>query len=123
MDCCGLSLSKLISLLLGVSCEQLTAVKNEESSLEGATVTLSYSYSKLSPGDYFFWYRQDPGEPPEFLISHLESEEIIKESRSGFLVKVRKKENHVDLLISSAAATDSAVYYCSYPEREGQAAE
>nr|XP_054602539.1 fibrous sheath CABYR-binding protein-like [Nothobranchius furzeri] len=54
MDCCGLSLL-VVTILTGISCEQLTAVKNEESSLEGAPVTLSYSYSKISPGDYFFW--------------------------------------------------------------------
>ncbi|KAL7386688.1 hypothetical protein ABVT39_012041 [Epinephelus coioides] len=56
----------------GVSCEELTPVKNEEYSLEGSTVTLSYRYSKQATNlDYFFWYRQYPGKPPEFLISHL----------------------------------------------------
>uniref|UniRef100_A0A8C6LS15 Ig-like domain-containing protein n=1 Tax=Nothobranchius furzeri TaxID=105023 RepID=A0A8C6LS15_NOTFU len=112
MDCCGLSLL-VVTILTGQFESTALEYVQSKSSLEGATVTLSYSYSKLSHGDYFFWYRQDPGEPPEFLISHLESEEIIKESRSGLLVKVSKKENRVDLLISSAAATDSAVYYCA----------
>ena len=60
-----------VSLPLGVSCEELTPVKREESSSEDSTVTLSYKYSKKAAGgDGFFWYRQYPGKPPEFLISH-----------------------------------------------------
>ena len=57
---------------VGVSCEDLTPVKNEEHSLEGNTVTLSYKYLKLSSSNYFFWYQQYPGKPPEFLIWLLE---------------------------------------------------
>ncbi|XP_070397607.1 Ig kappa chain V region 3381 [Nothobranchius furzeri] len=110
MDCCGLSLL-VVTILTGISCEQLTAVKNEESSLEGAPVTLSYSYSKISPGDYFFWYRQDPGEPPELLISYSASGVEGTKKRTGLEIQVAGTQ--LNLLISSAAATDSAVYYCA----------
>ncbi|MED6272445.1 hypothetical protein CHARACLAT_030452 [Characodon lateralis] len=65
-----------------VNCQQLTALKTEESSLEGGSVTLSCSYTKGS-ANYLFWYRQNPGKPPEFLKSH------------------------------SPSVTDSAVYYCA----------
>uniref|UniRef100_A0A671U107 Immunoglobulin V-set domain-containing protein n=1 Tax=Sparus aurata TaxID=8175 RepID=A0A671U107_SPAAU len=59
----------MLFLLLGVSCEELSPDKNEESSLEDSTVTLSYTYSKQADGnDHFFWYRQYPGKPPEFLF-------------------------------------------------------
>uniref|UniRef100_A0A1A7X9K7 Ig-like domain-containing protein n=2 Tax=Iconisemion striatum TaxID=60296 RepID=A0A1A7X9K7_9TELE len=112
MDCSGLSLL-VVTILTGVSCEQLTAVKNEESSLEGTSVTLSYSYSKISPGDYFFWYRQDPGEPPEFLISHTGTGQELMGLVSGLNFTVSDDKRHLNLLISSAAATDSAVYYCA----------
>ncbi|KAG7240198.1 hypothetical protein INR49_027205 [Caranx melampygus] len=61
--------SVLVVILTGVSCEELSPVQTEDFSLEGTTVTLSYSYSKLSSGDYFYWYRQYPGKPPELLIS------------------------------------------------------
>ncbi|KAI3374220.1 hypothetical protein L3Q82_005942 [Scortum barcoo] len=58
--------------LRGVSCEDLTPVKKEEFSSEGSTVTLSYKYSKKATVDnYFFWYRQYPGKPPDFLVFHL----------------------------------------------------
>nr|AAO88998.1 T cell receptor alpha chain [Stegastes partitus] len=101
------------SLHLGVSCQQLTAVKDEESSSEGSTVTLTCKYTKGS-ADYFFWYRQHPGKPPEFLISHLESGQIsLNPVPCDCLRRVRKEETQMDLQISSAAVTDSAVYYCA----------
>ncbi|XP_039672013.1 uncharacterized protein LOC120568507, partial [Perca fluviatilis] len=61
-----------LSILTGVSCEELTSVVKEENSLEGSSVTLSYRYSKQATGaDEFYWYRQHPGKHPEFIISHL----------------------------------------------------
>uniref|UniRef100_A0A3B4ZMD4 Ig-like domain-containing protein n=1 Tax=Stegastes partitus TaxID=144197 RepID=A0A3B4ZMD4_9TELE len=101
-----------LSLPLGVRCQQLTAVKDEESSLEGSTVTLTCKYTKGS-ADYFFWYRQHPGKPPEFLISHSESGELLLNPVPGRSVTVKKQETQMDLKISSAAVTDSAVYYCA----------
>ncbi|CAI5677016.1 unnamed protein product [Oreochromis niloticus] len=101
--------------LTGVSCDQLTAVKDEESTLEGNTLTLSYTY-KVSKSDDFFWYRQYPGNPPEFLI-HLSGMNISRpseflKSAARFSTKL-SGENHLALQISSAAVTDSAVYYCA----------
>ncbi|KAK9538303.1 hypothetical protein VZT92_003487 [Zoarces viviparus] len=106
-------LSSLMFLLIlkGVSCEELTPVKKEENSLENTTVTLSYKYSKQATGsDYFFWYRQHPGKPPEFLIFHLGTQNA---TNSGLSVKVSDDKTRMDLQISSAAVTDSAVYYCA----------
>uniref|UniRef100_A0A8P4GL87 Immunoglobulin V-set domain-containing protein n=1 Tax=Dicentrarchus labrax TaxID=13489 RepID=A0A8P4GL87_DICLA len=101
-----------LSLPLGVSCEELTPVKDEESSLEESTVTLSYTYNKQATGsDYFFWYRQYPGKPPEFLISHSGSGNVVNEQIPGLKIKV--EQNQIDMNISSAAVTDSAVYYCA----------
>ncbi|KAL7386937.1 hypothetical protein ABVT39_015892 [Epinephelus coioides] len=98
-------------ILTGVSCEELTPVKNEEYSLEGSTVTLSYRYSKQADGgDYFFWYRQYPGKPPEFLISHIGTKNATK---SGLSVTVSEDKTQMNMQISSAAVTDSAVYYCA----------
>ncbi|XP_047197848.1 uncharacterized protein LOC124854448 [Hippoglossus stenolepis] len=53
---------------LAISREELRSVNNEEFSAEGSTVTLSYNYTKVNTGDYFFWYRQYPGQAPEFLL-------------------------------------------------------
>ncbi|KAF3698520.1 T-cell receptor alpha chain V region 2B4 Precursor [Channa argus] len=97
--------------LTGVSCEDLTAVNNEEFTLEGSNVTLSYKYSRQATGsDYFYWYRQYPGKHPEILISHLGTQNATK---SRLSVRARRDKIQVDLQISSAAVSDSAVYYCA----------
>uniref|UniRef100_A0A671U012 Immunoglobulin V-set domain-containing protein n=1 Tax=Sparus aurata TaxID=8175 RepID=A0A671U012_SPAAU len=94
-----------------VSCEELSPVKNEESSLEDSTVNLSYTYSKQAAGsDCFFWYRQYPGKPPEFLISHLGTQ---NDTNNRLSVIVGDDKTRMYLQISSAAVTDSAVYYCA----------
>uniref|UniRef100_A0AAQ4PZE0 Ig-like domain-containing protein n=1 Tax=Gasterosteus aculeatus aculeatus TaxID=481459 RepID=A0AAQ4PZE0_GASAC len=101
-----------LSLLLGFSCEELTPVKTEENSVEDTTVTLSYIYSSQATGsDSFFWYRQYPGKPPEFLISHLGTGGILKSQMTELMIKV--DGNRISLKISSAAVSDSAVYYCA----------
>nr|BAB82544.1 T-cell receptor alpha [Paralichthys olivaceus] len=101
----------LLSILTGVSCDELTPDKTEEFSGEGSTVTLSYNYPKLTIGDYFFWYRQYPGKPPEFLFSHSASEQEGAAPTPGLRFKVEQKK--IQMIISSAAVTDSAVYYCA----------
>lgn len=104
----------ILTILTGVSCEDLTPTNKEVFSVEGSTVTLSYRYSKKAAGsDHFFWYRQYPGKPPEFLISHLPSGEIMKEEISGLSVNVIEDKTLMTLQISSDAVTDSAVYYCA----------
>ncbi|CAJ1073108.1 unnamed protein product [Xyrichtys novacula] len=92
---------------MGVNCEDLTPAQNEESSSEGSSVTLSYTYSL---GDYFYWYRQYPGKQPEYLLHHLASGDILRAAISGLTIKAKK--NLINMTISSAAVTDSAVYYC-----------
>ncbi|CAI5677035.1 unnamed protein product [Oreochromis niloticus] len=104
----------ILTILTGVSCEDLTPTNKEVFSVEGSTLTLSYRYSKKAAGsDRFFWYRQYLGKPPEFLISHLPSGEVMKEEISGLSVNVSEDKTLMTLQISSAAVTDSAVYYCA----------
>ncbi|MEQ2173469.1 hypothetical protein GOODEAATRI_032412 [Goodea atripinnis] len=100
----------LLVLLIGtdVNCQQLTALKTEESSLEGGSVTLSCSYTKGST-EYLFWYRQNPGKPPEFLKSH--SPFSGAEHLDG--LKFEGNQEEMKMIIISAAVTDSAVYYCA----------
>nr|BAB82553.1 T-cell receptor alpha [Paralichthys olivaceus] len=105
----------LLSILTGVSCDELTPDKTEEFSGEGSTVTLSYNYPKLKLGDNFFWYRQCPGKPPEFLFSHSASEQEGAAPTPGLRFKVEQKK--IQMIISSAAVTDSAVYYCAVRPR------
>uniref|UniRef100_A0A3B3H6W0 Immunoglobulin V-set domain-containing protein n=1 Tax=Oryzias latipes TaxID=8090 RepID=A0A3B3H6W0_ORYLA len=91
----------------------LIAFKKEESTLEGTSVTLSYKYPKLSTSDYFFWYLQFPGKPPEFFFSHLGSKATLQSLDPRFSHKVKDDDKMINLQISSAAVTDSAVYYCA----------
>ena len=94
-----------------IICEDLKPIKNEELSLAGSTVSLIYENQKLSSSDQFFWYRQYPGKPPQFLISHSASGSVFINPVPGLKIKVIDKQIH--LIISSAAVSDSAVYYCA----------
>ncbi|MEQ2223223.1 hypothetical protein ILYODFUR_034560 [Ilyodon furcidens] len=100
----------LLVLLIrtGVNCQQLTALKTKESTVEGGSVTLSCSYTKGS-AYYLFWYRQNPGKPPEFLKSHSPSGGAEHLDR----LKFEANQEEMKMTISSAAVTDSAVYYCA----------
>ncbi|KAM9306137.1 T cell receptor alpha chain MC.7.G5-like isoform 1-T1 [Pholidichthys leucotaenia] len=110
--------------LTGVSCQHLTPVRDEESTLEGSTVSLSYSYhTAVDPADHFFWYRQYPGNPPEFLldISGLNRSRPADSPKSStrFSTKLIGGK-HLALQISFSAVTDSAVYYCAVrPNTQG----
>ncbi len=82
---------------------------------EGSNVTLLCSHS---PGatDYIHWYRQYGTSKPEFLVLTYGSakEAEVSNVDPRFSIKVEKREkNHVDLEISSAAVSDSALYYCA----------
>uniref|UniRef100_A0A8C9XCZ8 Immunoglobulin V-set domain-containing protein n=1 Tax=Sander lucioperca TaxID=283035 RepID=A0A8C9XCZ8_SANLU len=91
---------------------KLTPVKKEENSLEDSSVTLSYRYSKQATGgDEFYWYRQYPGKPPEFIIFHLGTGTTMKSPIPGLTIEVKDKIIHMN--ISSAEVKDSAVYYCA----------
>nr|BAB82561.1 T-cell receptor alpha [Paralichthys olivaceus] len=110
----------LLSILTGVSCDELTPDKTEEFSGEGSTVTLSYKFSRtITSDDHFFWYRQYPGKPPEFLL-YISGSNATRKSdslKSETRFSTRLSGDNVRLQISSAAVTDSAVYYCAVKPR------
>uniref|UniRef100_A0A3P8SR25 Ig-like domain-containing protein n=1 Tax=Amphiprion percula TaxID=161767 RepID=A0A3P8SR25_AMPPE len=79
--------------------------------LEGSTVTLICKYSQTATyNDNFFWYRQHPGKRPEVLIYHLGSQ---NETKAGLSATVSDDKKQISMKISSAAVSDSAVYYCA----------
>ncbi|KAF4117480.1 hypothetical protein G5714_002033 [Onychostoma macrolepis] len=109
----------LLSALTCVSFgDEITADSTEESAAVGSTVTLSCSYSSAQS---LQWYRQYPGSAPQFLVLIIESVKETKRSDVDprFSTKLRKENQatkeikHVDLMISSAAVSDSALYYCA----------
>uniref|UniRef100_A0A4W6CFQ0 Ig-like domain-containing protein n=1 Tax=Lates calcarifer TaxID=8187 RepID=A0A4W6CFQ0_LATCA len=101
----------LVFFSSGINCEDLTPVNNEEFSSEGSSVTLSYTYPTLISSDEFFWYRQYPGKRPQFLMYHSAAGQVLNSPFPGLKIKVQEKQ--INMTISSAAVTDSAVYYCA----------
>ena len=105
-------------IFTGVYSVDLTPVEQRKNSLEGTSVTLSYTLSKTATGnDYLFWYRQYPGEPPQFLL-YISGLGINKTAESlgsdkRFSTELTEEKTGVDLKISSVAVTDSALYYCA----------
>uniref|UniRef100_A0A8C6LQC8 Ig-like domain-containing protein n=1 Tax=Nothobranchius furzeri TaxID=105023 RepID=A0A8C6LQC8_NOTFU len=77
---------------------------------EGTGISLSCEYD----GSIYSiqWYRHQQKSRPEFLLYITEGGSIYP-IRSDFSARINKTQKRVDLLISSAAATDSAVYYCA----------
>ncbi|TRZ04264.1 hypothetical protein DNTS_029948 [Danionella cerebrum] len=88
--------------------------QTEVFAVEGSSVTLSCSFTSSGGSDYLYWYRQHGKSRPKYLV--LTYRAATKAVRSDvdprFTVNIPKKE-HVDLLLSTAALSDSAVYYCA----------
>uniref|UniRef100_A0A671QAC7 T-cell receptor alpha/delta variable 2.0.2 n=1 Tax=Sinocyclocheilus anshuiensis TaxID=1608454 RepID=A0A671QAC7_9TELE len=80
---------------------------------EGSSTTLSCSYDGSAYS--LHWYRQKPGSKPEFLLLIVESTKYVnKADQPHPHMSIRLHDNKsVDLEISSAAVSDSAVYYCA----------
>ncbi|KAK7163322.1 hypothetical protein R3I93_007386 [Phoxinus phoxinus] len=105
----------LLSALACVSFgDEITPDRSEEFSAVSSTVTLSCSYSSAYS---LLWYRQYPGSAPQYLVLIMEGVKETKPSEVDprFSTKTRKEKEikHVDLEISSAEVSDSAVYYCA----------
>uniref|UniRef100_A0A3Q2CEE5 T-cell receptor alpha/delta variable 36.2.12 n=1 Tax=Cyprinodon variegatus TaxID=28743 RepID=A0A3Q2CEE5_CYPVA len=84
--------------------------QREQAVSEGRSTSLSCEYTGSI--NNIQWYRQQQGSRPEFLLYITEAGEI-HPVRSDFSAKINKMTKQVDLLISSAAMADSAVYYCA----------
>uniref|UniRef100_A0A8C7HI44 Ig-like domain-containing protein n=1 Tax=Oncorhynchus kisutch TaxID=8019 RepID=A0A8C7HI44_ONCKI len=91
----------------------LTPNQHEVYAEVGSNVLLSCNYSSA---DSLLWYQQSPGSAPQYLllIQHYTGIEQRADSLdSRFSGKLNKEKTRVDLEISSAEVTDSALYYCA----------
>ena len=90
----------------------------EERVMFGDSAKLSCNYSLDGAGS-LLWYRQYPRSAPLFLLlvtSYGSSEETVVSATPPYprlSVYLNKERNRVDLSISSAEVTDSALYYCA----------
>uniref|UniRef100_A0A3Q3FPH6 Ig-like domain-containing protein n=1 Tax=Labrus bergylta TaxID=56723 RepID=A0A3Q3FPH6_9LABR len=73
---------------------------------EGEAVTLGCQYNSSSSNEYLYWYKQDGNNSPKFILKYSEKTEKLSTRHD-------KQSNEFHLEISSAALTDSAVYYCA----------
>uniref|UniRef100_A0A8C1JTH9 Ig-like domain-containing protein n=1 Tax=Cyprinus carpio TaxID=7962 RepID=A0A8C1JTH9_CYPCA len=91
-------------------------LSSEKHVVRGENVILSCNYT----GDVnnLQWYRQYPGSQPEHLILVTEYSEPdlslhLEDRPPRFTAEVNQDNKQVDLNISSAVETDSAIYYCA----------
>jgi len=93
--------------------QSITPLETTKHATERESVILSCKYD--SQARSLHWYRQYPGSRPQFLILVFESGSVTHAEppfpRLG--ASVNKVEKQVYLNISSAAVTDSALYYCA----------
>ncbi len=89
----------------------ITSHDSQKQVLEGKNVTLTCNYSGVP--ETLHWYRQYPSSAPKFLLFIYESGLMSDNMPQRLTPRINKKTKRVDLEISSAAVTDSAVYYCA----------
>lgn len=88
----------------------ITPVRPEVHGKSGDQISLSCNYSTALS---LHWYRQYPRSSPDFLLLILQNSGESETIKPGMSVKLNEKKTSVDLEISSAKVTDSAVYYCA----------
>uniref|UniRef100_A0A674F526 Ig-like domain-containing protein n=1 Tax=Salmo trutta TaxID=8032 RepID=A0A674F526_SALTR len=108
--------SLIMFSVIGGSYEQTIEPNQQEVYAEvGSNVLLSCNYSSA---DSLLWYKQSPGSAPQYLllIPHYSGIGQRADSLdSRFSGKLNKEKTRVDLEISSAEVTDSALYYLNVP--------
>ncbi|KAI4891167.1 hypothetical protein NFI96_009203 [Prochilodus magdalenae] len=95
----------------------ISPLEEKVDAVEGQTVILSCSYEGGGTDPSLHWYCQYPGSRPEFLLLTSESGAYFNKAEkldARMSIKVHKEEKKkVDLKISSAAVSDSVLYYCA----------
>ncbi|KAK9979215.1 hypothetical protein ABG768_012658 [Culter alburnus] len=91
----------------------ITSRDSEKEAQDGNSVSLSCNYSGVVLN--LLWYRQYQRSKPELLLSITESGDAVKADPSAhwFSPTVDKLKKLLELEISPAKVSDSAVYYCA----------
>ncbi|KAI4887228.1 hypothetical protein NFI96_028396, partial [Prochilodus magdalenae] len=92
--------------------QSISPLEEKVDAVEGQTVTLSCSYTiKVRT---LYWYRQYPGSRPEFLLMKGPGPAAVIPADPPFpQLDAADSNNTVNLTISSAAVSDSVLYYCA----------
>uniref|UniRef100_A0A3P8SMD7 Ig-like domain-containing protein n=1 Tax=Amphiprion percula TaxID=161767 RepID=A0A3P8SMD7_AMPPE len=98
-------MKNLCLLFSGSSEDVLTPFKDVLMALEGDSVTLSCNYSVSVSNLY--WYQQKSSSSPQLLMT------AYSEKTEKLSVRHDAQSKELHLNISSAAVSDSAVYYCA----------
>ncbi|KAL7876405.1 hypothetical protein AOLI_G00113680, partial [Acnodon oligacanthus] len=110
------SLIVFMIILEDCSAQKIAPVENKTQvhAREDETVTLSCKYEHSATPNNLQWYRQYPGSRPEYLLMILPAAKIVNYATPPF-PRLSTTENNktVNLIISSAAVSDSALYYCA----------
>uniref|UniRef100_A0A0E9QWH5 Ig-like domain-containing protein n=1 Tax=Anguilla anguilla TaxID=7936 RepID=A0A0E9QWH5_ANGAN len=105
----------LFSTIVGVSSEDvIVQLANSVHALEGSNITLSCSYTGSAYS--LHWYLKHPISKPEFLLLIVESTMYVTKAAPPYprlSTKLNKTTKQVDLELTSAEVTDSALYYCA----------
>ncbi|KAL1280567.1 hypothetical protein QQF64_015167 [Cirrhinus molitorella] len=92
-------------------CENvITPVQTEVYGKSGDKITLSCNCSTALS---LYWYRQYLRSAPDVLLLILQNSGESETIQPGMSVKLNEDKTLVELEISSANVTDSAVYYCA----------
>ena len=94
--------------------QSIAPLDNKTHALEDETVTLSCRYEYSGNVRSLQWYRQYPGSRPEYLLMFISASKTVSHATPGS-PRLNATENNktVNLIISCAAVSDSALYYCA----------
>ncbi|KAI5611052.1 hypothetical protein C0J50_11925, partial [Silurus asotus] len=98
----------------GAAGSSITPEQTIISSPEGSNTTLTCTYDDSAV--YLYWYQQKSQSEPKFLLLIYKfSQTVIKAEQLDPRISIRlhKDKKKVDLEIFPAAASDSALYYCT----------
>ncbi|KAG9273837.1 immunoglobulin iota chain-like [Astyanax mexicanus] len=108
------SLTVFIIILGNCSAQSIKPVNETQlHAFKDETVTISYKYEGAT---ILYWYRQYPGSRPEYFLTIVPKKGATSEPNPlfpQFSSTVDFSESRVNLIISSTAVSDSALYYCA----------